>query len=176
MIGYHIPRGRHPDIAALTIAVTILAEGRSSRLYRALVRGKEIALDYDFDLDELVDPGLAVAYLQARDDVPIARVEQAFHDEVDRLRDEEASRDELERARRVLLADTLRNRQTAAGRGDLLAWYEAIHGDARRVDTYAEEIRSVRVADVKRVVATYLDPRNRTVVTLHPTDGDETEA
>jgi zinc protease len=170
MIGYHVPPAGDPDLRALEVAVAVLSRGRSSRLYRSLVRDRELALDYDVSIDELLDPGLAVAYLQARDGVPIAKVEAAYHVEVARLRSEPVRAAELARAQRFLVADHLRSIETVSGRGDRLAWCEAVLGDATRIDAYPGEIAAVRPRDVQRVASRHLRAANRTVVTLVPRD------
>jgi zinc protease len=46
-MGYHVPNLKDPDSFALEVTATLLADGKSSRLYRHLVLQEKVALDVD---------------------------------------------------------------------------------------------------------------------------------
>jgi predicted Zn-dependent peptidase len=52
-----------------------------------------------------------------------------------------------------------------------LADSESLFGDWRETFAVADRLRDVSADDVRRVVAAYLVPSNRTVATLVPPDG-----
>jgi len=167
-LGYPVPSVGDPDLPALRVAAAVLEKGRSSRVFANLVEGNEIALDASVEIDELEESGLAVAYLQARDGVPLERVERAFHREIARLGHEGVAEEELDRAKAQLLAAHERAVETVSGRGEILGLHEMHHGNARAASEGAEALTRVRREEVRRVASQYFRPNNRTVVLLEP--------
>ncbi len=167
-ISYHIPNSAHADFAALEVLGAILTHGRSSRLYKRMVDGEQIALAADHSLDESLDPGQMTFSLQPRAGVDPARTERVFFEELERLRTAQIPADELRKAKNQLLTDFFRQMKTIAGRANLLGSYEVFRGDYRKLFEAQKEIEAVTAADVHRIARQYLSELNRTVATLIP--------
>ena len=168
MVSYHVPPTSHADHAPLEILGTILAEGRSSRLYRRLVDRDQIALEVNQNIDQSLDPGQMIFTMQPRSGVDPARTEQALYQELERVRTAEVPAEELQKAKNQLLTNFYRGLKTIAGKANLLGEFEVFFGDYRRLNGYPGELEKVTAADVLRVAKLYLGENNRTVATLAP--------
>ena len=168
MVSYHVPPTSHADHAPLEILGTILAEGRSSRLYRRLVDRDQIALEVNQNIDLSLDPGQMIFTMQPRSGVDPARTEQALYQELERVRTAEVPAEELQKAKNQLLTNFYRGLKTIAGKANLLGEFEVFFGDYRRLNGYPGELEKVTAADVLRVAKLYLGENNRTVATLAP--------
>jgi zinc protease len=168
MVSYHVPPTSHADHAPLEILGTILAEGRSSRLYRRLVDRDQIALEVNQNIDQSLDPGQMIFTMQPRSGVDPARTEQALYQELERVRTAEVPAEELQKAKNQLLTNFYRGLKTIAGKANLLGEFEVFFGDYRKLNGYPGELEKVTAADVLRVAKLYLGENNRTVATLAP--------
>jgi zinc protease len=165
---YHIPAANTPDAAALDLAETILAAGKSSRLYRSLVYGKQLATTAYARADLREHPGLFEfsAILSRGSEVPAVR--DALDAEIAQLHDELVSPDELDRAKTQIASSFVRGRQTYNGIALSLVRAAVERGDPGAANTDLERYLAVTAADVQRVVTTYLHETNRTVVEYLP--------
>ena len=168
MVSYHVPPTSHADHAPLEILGTILAEGRSSRLYRRLVDRDQIALEVNQNIDQSLDPGQMIFTMQPRSGVDPARTEQALYQELERVRTAEVPAEELQKAKNQLLTNFYRGLKTIAGKANLLGEFEVFFGDYRKLNGYPGELEKVTAAEVLRVAKLYLGENNRTVATLAP--------
>jgi zinc protease len=167
-VSYHIPNSAHADFPALEVLGAVLTEGRSSRLYKRMVDGEQIALAADHSLDDSLDPGQMMFSVRPRAGVDPARTEKVLFEELERLRTAEVPADELRKAKNQLLTDFFRQMKTIAGRANLLGSYEIFRGDYRKLFSAQKEIEAVTAADDQRVAKQYLADLNRTVATLIP--------
>ena len=167
-VSFHIPNSAHADFLALEVLGAILSHGRSSRLYKRMVDGEQIALSVDHPLDESLDPGQITFSIHPRAGVDPAKTEKALFEELELLRTAEVPVDELRKAKNQLLTDFFRQMKTIAGRANLLGNYEIFRGDYRKLFDTQKDLEAVRAADVQRVAKQYLTDLNRTVATLIP--------
>ncbi len=168
MFSFHVPQSSHADYAPLEVLGAVLAEGRSSRLYRRLVDRDQLALEVSEGMALSLDPGQMVFEVQPRAGVDPARAEQALYEELERVRRSEVPAEELQKAKNQLLTDFYRGLKTIAGKANLLGEFEVFVGDYRKLNSYAAELDKVTAADVLRVARQYLGEGNRTVATLIP--------
>lgn len=169
MVAWHVPNLRSEDGYILEVIKAILAEGKTSRLYDHLVRGKALVLEssVDYGLTTL-DPGLfyiTVSVLPGKD---FAQVEQAVYDEVELLKTTPVSSRELQKAKNQLEADFVFNQESIFSVGQVLAEYE-IALDWTSIGAYLPSIRSVTAPEIQRVASKYFTAQNRNVGILTPT-------
>ena len=84
MIAWKAPAAAHPDTYALDVLAGVLGEGRTSRLYQALVE-KGVASRVDAGSPSLRDPFLFYVSATARPGVTAERLEAALLEEVERV-------------------------------------------------------------------------------------------
>lgn len=168
LIGYHIPTFPDPDVAPLRVLATLLAEGRSSRLYTRLVKNEGLAVAVNAYYD---DPGTRYPSLFIFEPTPraphtAAEVEAAIYDELERLKNEPVSAEELAKAKNQMDAAFLWRLSDDMGLAMSLAVQDRLYGDWRHVIAYRRELQAVTADDIMRVARTYFVPSNRTVATL----------
>ena len=99
------PAASHPDHPALSLLVSVLGSGRSSRLHRALVDEGQLCVWVSTDLQETVDPGAVAIALEVLPGIEPARVEAEVLRQIDLLRRQGPTAEEVERAKRMITAD-----------------------------------------------------------------------
>jgi zinc protease len=165
---FHVPNIREPDSYVLEVIATLLSSGKSSRLYRSLVREKRLVLSIEADHSLLSrDPDL---FLIAADPLPgqdVLEVEKAVNEELARLHKEPVSEYELEKAKNQLEASHIFGRDSLFYQAMILARHEMAFS-WRAVDDYIQSIRKVTAENIKRVASRYLIRDNQTVATLIP--------
>jgi zinc protease len=150
---WHSPRLVARDDAELDLAADVLANGKTSRLYRLLVRDRRIALDVAAyqSSRELCGVFQVVATAATADGLPL--IERAVRDELMRLAAEGPAADEMERAMAQAEAHFVYRLQSIGGfngRSDQLNAYNVFLGEpgyfdrdlARYRDTTRESVRS----------------------------------
>ncbi|UCE86119.1 MAG: insulinase family protein [Deltaproteobacteria bacterium] len=161
---WHTPATGHPDAEPLDVLSSILSDGRSSRLYRRLVREEQQALDASGGYWELQEAGLFLAWIGVRPDASAERAERLLFEEIDRLRETRATEEELEKAKRQIEVSLLRGLRTNHALGHRIASEYVSLGRIRPLDERLEAIRRVTLEDVERVARTYLREDGRSVV------------
>lgn len=166
--GYHVPNLRDPDGYVLEAIASILAEGKSSRLYVDLVKEKQLALDIDADYPLLsVDPGLFTIAVEVLPGKNVSEVEKAVEDQLERLRTEPVGEEEIEKAGNQLEAAFVFQQDSFFSQAMILARYEIALG-WKAADDYVSSVRKVTAEDILRVAKQYLTPEKRTVGILNP--------
>jgi predicted Zn-dependent peptidase len=167
-IAYHTPDAASEDIYALDVLQKILTGGRSSRLYRDLVREKEAAVSVSSSFPWRVDPYLFEFDVKMKPGRETAEAEEAVYAALSDIAENGVTEEELDRARNVLEADFVRSLQTVNGRASKIGRYEVIFGDYREIMKVPGRYRAVTADDVRDVAEKYFAKRNRTVITLVP--------
>lgn len=166
MFSYHTPQTNSPENYALEVLGNVLAEGRSSRLYRRLVDRDQLAINVNEGRSFSLDPSQMIFTMQPRSGVDPATSEQVFLEEIERVRSTGITADELQKAKNQLLADFYRQMKRISGKANLLGQYEVFFGDYRKLLTADKELEKVTAGEVQNVAQRYLGPRNKTVATL----------
>lgn len=163
--GYHRPDYRSPDDQVYDAIADLMSNGRTSRLYRALVRDKQIASD-SAGFTGL--PGTKYPQLFAFYAFPIPghttqEVGTAIHAEIDRLKKEDISDEELKMIKTRAKANLIRSLGSNEGLASDLSTYQARYDDWRELFRSVDRIEKVSKADIRRVANKTFTPDNRTV-------------
>lgn len=167
-IAYKAVNARHPDRPALDVLQAILGHGQSSRLYRAIVREKELASDVDVSFNWGIDPELFWLNGQVRPGKSAKALAQAIEVEIAKVREHAPDERELRKAKNILQADYVRSLSSVSGKANQLGFYETVFGDYRDMFKEVDRVEAVTAADVQRVANTYLIDHERTTVELVP--------
>ena len=165
VIGWRTPGTLDPETPLLDVAASLLAGGRASRLYRA-VRERKLASSvgaFDYTPTEL-GVFLVDAETEPENTVSAAR---AIWDELRVLRESPAQPHELGRVRRIFEARWVRRLETAEGRANYLAEWEAL-GDWRLGEQYFDRYMSADAAAIRKVAAKRLDPERAAALIYRP--------
>ncbi len=163
--GYHKPAQTHPDQPVWDVIDDVLSNGRTSRLYRSLVRDKKIAAQAGSfsSLPGSKYPTLWIAFAIPSPGVANAEVRDAIRAEIERLKSEDLAADDLARAKTRAKAGLLRSLRNNFGLANNIAQWQTLFGDWRELFRYVDRIDAVTAADVRRVVSETLVASNRTV-------------
>ncbi len=168
LIAFHLPASDNADHWPLQVAREILTSGRSSRLYRRLVRRDQLAISVDSWQRLSLDPGELIVSLDLKPRADTAKAGQALDDEIERLRTSPVSARELSAAQNRLLTNYARGMVSNSDEAEMLGTYEIFFGDYRKLFSVPRDIQRVTIADVQRVAQKYFSRTNRTVATLKP--------
>jgi predicted Zn-dependent peptidase len=163
--GYHRPDYRSPDDAVYDAIADLMSNGRTSRLYRSLVRDKKIAAD-SAGFTGL--PGNKYPHLFAFYAFPLPghkpdEMAEAIHHEIERLKTEDISDEELKMIRTRAKANLLRGLDSNEGLATQLALFQTRYGDWRELFRQVDNLEKVSKADIRRVANQTFVPVNRTV-------------
>jgi predicted Zn-dependent peptidase len=162
--GYHRPDYRDPDDAVYDAIQDIFSNGRTSRLYRSLVRDQKIAVEAEgfsgFPGDKY--PGLFAFFAVPAPGHTPQEMRTAIHKEIDRLKTTDVSDEELAMFKTRARADILRGLADNQGLAEQLATYQLRYGDWRELFNQLKRIDAVSKADIRRVANKTFVPTNRT--------------
>jgi len=167
-LGYKAPNLQSKDLQALQVLSRILSDGESSRLHRALVYDKQIALQASTQFQPQIDRTLFGFYVTMKPGRTGAEGEAAIYEVLDKLAAEGPTARELEKAKNLLEAQFVTSFELNNGAGQQLAFHEHLFGDYRAMYGTLDRIRAVTAEDCRRVAKELFVPRARTVVTLVP--------
>lgn len=165
---YHRPSATDPDAASLDAIEMLLSEGRTSRLYRSLVRDKKLAaVAAGFN----GFPGQKYPTLFAFIGIPTAghaasELAEPIHAEIERLKTDDVSAEELQSIKTRAKATLLRQLDSNSGLALQLATYQTVFGDWRELFHEVEKIDKVTPADIRRVANATFVPTNRTTAMI----------
>ena len=166
--GYKAPNLTSADAHALNVLQGILSSGKSSRLYRALVYEKQIALYAGGDYDDVsADPNLFYVYAGVMPGRTTEEVEAALYAEIERFKTEPVTDEELQKAKNQAEASFVMNQDSVFYQAMLLGQYETV-ANWKYLDKYLDGVRSVTKDDIQRVAKTYFADDSRTVGILVP--------
>ena len=171
--GYHRPDYRNKDDAVFDAITDLMSEGRTSRLYRALVRDKKIA-SYSAGFSGM--PGTKYPHLFAFYAVPLPghttqEMADAIHVEIDKIKKEDITDDELKMIKTRSKANLIRGLADNQGLATQLATYQTRYGDWRELFRSVDHIDQVTKADIRRVANQIFVDTNRTIGVIENSGG-----
>jgi predicted Zn-dependent peptidase len=162
-IGYHMPSVNHPDNAVFQAIGQIIARGRTSRLYKSLVKEKKIAVSVSAGPAWSKYPGLFAFYAVPAKGHTNQECEEAIYAEIEKMKTEPVSPEELAKAKAQARANLIRLLSSNDGLASELAYYEVITGDWRNMFEELDKIEKVTAEDIQRVAGEYFTRKNRSV-------------
>jgi predicted Zn-dependent peptidase len=169
--GYHRPDYRDPDDAVYDAITDLMSEGRTSRLYRALVRDQKIA-SASAGFSGL--PGNKYPHLFAFYAFPLPghkpdEMAAAIHAEIEKLKKEDISDDELKMIKTRAKANLIRSLDSNSGLAFELGLNQARYDDWRELFREVDRIDKITKADIRRVANKTFTENNRTVGIIETT-------
>jgi predicted Zn-dependent peptidase len=173
-VAYHRPDQYDKDDPVFDVISGLLSGGRTSIMYRDLVRDKRLALEAgaESQFPGGKYPALFFFYLIPGLNHTAIENEKELDSIIANLQKEKVDPDALARVKLRTRAGLIRQLADNAGLAQLLASYYANYGDWKKLFTSLDEIDKVSADDVQRVARQYFTPNNRTVaVTFQPEGG-----
>jgi predicted Zn-dependent peptidase len=174
MAAYRLPRDGTRECDAAEVALTVLGDGMSSRLYNRLVRRDRTAITAGFGLLRFAGaPSLGWLDVKASGDAEIPQIEAAVDEELARLGAQAPTAEEMERAQALLERGWLDQLSTVAGRADALCRYTVLFGDPQLAFTAINRILDITAEEVRAIAAARLRPDNRAVLVYDQVDSED---
>ena len=171
--GYHRPSYLDPDDAVYDAITDIMSNGRTSRMFRSLVRDQKIAAAA---AGFSGFPGNKYAHLFAFYGVPLPghtnqEMQKAIQAEIAKLKTQDVTDDELQMFKTRTKADLIRGLASNEGLAQQLAIYQTRYGDWRELFRYLDKVDKVTKADIKRVANNAFQDNNRTIGSIETVMG-----
>ena len=166
--GWAVPENRDPDHYALEMAAMLLTDGESSRLYRALVRERSVAIEVDAGTAQNRGPDIFELSAKLAGGAKVADVEKLFAATLSDVAKTGPSDAEMKKLENRIVAKFLLGLQSNFARAQKLAEFEVYWGDAKLLNSELGKYLAVTNADIKRVVAKYLTPARRSRIEVKP--------
>jgi zinc protease len=157
--------------AELDLAADILANGKTSRLYRRLVFEERVATDVSATQNSREGAGFFQAAATAAPGCALPDLSRAIVEEVERLARDGPTPDELDRCRVQAEAQFIFRLQTVGGFGgksDQLNAYNVFMRDPAFFDRDLARYQNVTAESLRRTVQTYLANDRRVVLSVVP--------
>ncbi len=160
-VAFKVPEALNTDTPKIMALNAILAEGKTSRLYKALV-DKQFATSVLSEYVPFYDPSLLTFYIVPNDGVAHEKIENIVLKECENIIENGVSEKELKMALSGVRSEMAFARD---GHYAMLSYInEAISaGDWRFFFDLPKNIEKVKVADIKKVAKRYLDKDKMTV-------------
>jgi predicted Zn-dependent peptidase len=161
---YNIPAQGTEEYYAVDMLNQVLSGGESSRLNRAVVDEKELALfagAFSFGLE---DPGVTLAFSLANMGVAPEEVEAAMNEEVERLKTELITEEELQKLKNQIESNFVTSNASMAGIAESLANYHMYFGEANLINTEINRYLAVTKEEIMDAAKKYYTENNRVVL------------
>jgi predicted Zn-dependent peptidase len=161
---YPIPAQGTHDYYAVDMLNQVLSTGSSSRLNKAVVDEKQLALycgAFSFGLE---DPGVTFAFAMVNMGVEPSEVEDAMNEEIEKMKTDLISDRELQKLKNQIESQFVSSNSTMAGIAEELANYHTYFGDANLINTEIDRYLAITPEDIKRAANTYYNANSRATI------------
>ena len=173
-MAFHATRATDPQSLHLTMLMSILTGGESSRLHRLLVEEEALALSVDSWWGAWLDPGLAYFFLTLPPGGDLEAVERRMLEELRRVAEEGVTDAELQKARNIIASDIYRQLATIRGKADSIGEYEVFYGDYEALFHVPARIENITAEQLRETASAIFDDDNMTVGLLFaPPEAEE---
>jgi predicted Zn-dependent peptidase len=175
-VAYHRPDQYDKDDPVFDVLSGLLSGGRTSIMYRDMIRDKKLALQAgaESQFPGGKYPALFFFYLIPGLGHTVAENEKELDSILANLKKEKVDEAALARVKTRTRATLIRQLDDNAGLAQLLTSYYANYGDWKKLFTDLDEVDKVTADDVQRVVRQYFTTDNRTVaLTFQPEEGSK---
>ncbi|MBL4674805.1 MAG: insulinase family protein, partial [Mucilaginibacter sp.] len=156
---WNVPALGTKDATYLNLLKSILAEGKTSRLYKKLVYDDQTASNVYAYVDEREISSQFVIIANAKPGVSLDSLDHTINRELSKVFSAGVTPAELERAKTTYFSDFIKGMEGIGGFGgksDILAQYETFNGDADHYKTVQKWIKEANVADIKKIALAWL--------------------
>ena len=170
-LAWHSPSLFAADDAELDLVADVLAGGKTSRLYRALVYEQRVATEVAASQNSRELSGYFQVVATAAPGRTLPELEAAVAREVDRVRQEGPTAGEIERGVAQAEAHFISRLQTVGGFGgksDQLNAYNVFLGDASFFDRDLARYRRADFESITKAARTWLRPEGRVAISVVP--------
>ncbi len=169
-IFHHAPPFGHDGFESADVLSYLLADGKSSRLYRKLVYEKRIALDVNANVWPTQDCGLGFIVATARPGVEAETLESAIIETLEELREGGPDADEVEGGVNRGLRELVTALEGVGDRSDAIATSATFLGRPEYVNDLFERVAAVDADAVRQTLGEWYVPERRGTLYVLPNE------
>lgn len=162
-LAFHIPDRLSPDYYTIDLISDILCNGQSSRLYRNLLKERELFSEIDCYITGTIDPGLMIIEGKPADGVSLEVAEAAIWEALDLLKTEALSKEELQKIKNKAESTLIFSELNVLTKAMNLAYFELL-GDADLINDEAKSYQNVTIEDIQTQANKILTKENCSVL------------
>lgn len=155
---------RDKDAFAIELLTSVLANGKSSRLYKRMVEDEQVAVQTSVFPFLQENAGMIAVFAIGNRGVEIAALDKIIDEEIKKIADKGISAEELEKAKTQKESEMANAFGSMFSRAVNLANYYRFYGNTNLINTELDEYMKVTRQDVQRVARKYLTEKNRTLI------------
>ena len=165
---YRSPAMGSEDYYALDMLNTLLSDGHSSRLYKALVDEQQVAMQVGSFPLPYRDPSVSIAIALPNMGKDVAELEQAMIAEIEKVKDNLIGEREFQKLKNKFENDIINSNTRISTRANNLARYYTYFGNTNLINTELEKYMAVTREDIRTVAQKYFTKDNRVVLYYLP--------
>lgn len=173
VMGYHTPAQGTPEFYAFKMLTTLLSEGKSSRMQKAIVDKLQKAVYVGAFPLSLEDPGLALIFGITKMGVPPTELEDAMNNQFDKLKKELIPDYEFQKLKTQIESEIVSDNSKMVGIAENLANYYVYFKDANLINTEISRYLAVTPLDIQKAAQKYLTKENRVVLYYLPKNAEK---
>ena len=165
---YRGPKENSKEFLALEAVALILGAGESGKLYKKIVREKNLLPGIFSGTMDFVDYSLFLISFTLPPNVKENLVKSLVLEEIQSIVDKSVTQKELEKVRNILLNSQVSSLKKSGSRAYKLAYYEIQYKDYRKLYERLETVQNLSPDFIKTVTQKYLDPKRLSYVKMEP--------
>jgi len=173
-IAFHTTSMYSPDMYPADVLSILIGQGQGSRLYRSLVRDKELLYSLSSVNYTPKYPGLFII-TGIGDPEKLQAAEEEIFRVIEELKEQGVREEELERAKKITISSYLHSLERIASVTSSMTSSELFTGDPAFYEKYVGGIEKVDARAVQDALDRYLVRRNSTTVRLLPPGFEKAE-
>jgi len=167
VFSFYLPPAAEEDTLSLQILYSILSDGKSARLWKRLVREKQIAYTSSGFFLTGQGPGLFTLF-QSHLPFHASKIKKAIWKEIESIQETGVDPSELKKAQAKLLHGEYSTLYLSRSIASAIGEYSVIEKDISRFGTRAMAATSITNQDIIRVAKKYLVPENAKILYFSP--------
>lgn len=165
---YRSPKQGSDEYYAFNVLSTLLAGGNSSRMNKAIVDEKQLAVQAGAFNYALEDAGLFITFGIANMNVKPDELEKEIQVVIDGVKNKLVEEREFVKVKNQITTEFVTRNSTMAGIAETLANYQVYFGDANLINTEINRYNKITREDLMNVAKKYLNANNRVVLYYVP--------
>ncbi len=169
IVAYHMPPGASDDIDALSLLLSIVGDGQSSRLYKSMVTTDDpVAVEADSMMESLEDGGVMGVMATILDGKKPEEAEKLLKQAIADAKVKPVTAEELEKVKQQQRLSLAQRFETAESTATLLGDEMLTHNSLKRVETARARLEAITPADLQRVAQKYFPDNGVNVMVITP--------
>jgi len=158
-LAFHTVERLHEDYYVTDLLSDLLCNGQSSRLYRNLLKKRQLFSAIDCYITGNIDPGLLIIEGKPSDGVTLEEAEAAIWEEIEKVKAAPVAERELQKLKNKIESTLVFSESNILNKAINLAYFELL-GDAAQINEEVQFYQKVTTADMLRVAREVLTPEN----------------